>query len=74
MKNIWVYDAWWRLFRNLHIQNEAELEQYVPLKWPPVFVSMLNDQRKYAPSLLKNGFFSKAVMFISFKKNTSKTN
>lgn len=74
LKNIWVYDAWWRLFRNMHIQNEAELEQYVPLKWPPVFVSMLNDQRKYAPSLLKNGFFSKAVMFISFKKNTSKTN
>ncbi|MEO7209375.1 MAG: glycosyltransferase family 2 protein [Chitinophagaceae bacterium] len=74
LRYIWVYDAWWRLFRNMHIQNEAELEQYVPLKWPPVLVSMLNDQNKYAPSLLKNGFFSKAAMFISFKKNTLEIN
>ncbi len=71
LKNIWVYDAWWRLFRNMHIQHNAELEQYVPRKWPPVLISMLNNQKMYAPFLLKNGFFSKAAMFISFKKNTT---
>ncbi len=74
LKNIWVYDAWWRLFRNMQIKNEAELEQYVPRKWPTVLVSMLNDQKKYPSGLLKNGFSSKAAMFLSFKKNTPAIN
>ncbi|MEO8116452.1 MAG: glycosyltransferase family 2 protein [Bacteroidota bacterium] len=68
LKNIWVYDAWWRLFRNMQIKNEAELEQYVPRKWPAVLVSMLNDQKKYPSGLLKNGFFSKALCFFLLKK------
>ncbi|MFZ1799256.1 MAG: glycosyltransferase family 2 protein [Chitinophagaceae bacterium] len=69
LKNIWVYDAWWRLFRNMHIQHEAELEKYVTRKWPLVLVSILKDQKKYAPVLLKNGVISKSLMYLSFKKN-----
>lgn len=68
LKNIWVYDAWWRLFRNMHIKSEQELEHYVSRKWPRVLVSMLNDQQKYSSHLLRNGFFSKAMMFLSYKK------
>lgn len=74
LKNIWVYDAWWRLFRNMQIKSEFQLEQYAPRKWPRVLVSMLNDQQKYSSRLLRNGFFSKAMMFLSYKKNTATLN
>ncbi|MBS1730966.1 MAG: glycosyltransferase family 2 protein [Bacteroidetes bacterium] len=69
LKNIWVYDAWWRLFRNMHIQDEETLNKFVPQKWPSTLIAMLKDQQRYSSGLLKNGFFSKLMMFFSYKKN-----
>lgn len=71
LKNIWVYDAWWRLFRNLKIQSPEQLKKYVPREWPTILLSMLEDQHKYTPKLLQNGLFSKTAMSLSYQKNKS---
>lgn len=71
LKNIWVYDAWWRLFRNLKIRSEEDLEKYVPGKWPLILRTLLADQTRYSTALLQKGFFSKTAMSLSYRKNKS---
>lgn len=72
-KNIWVYDAWWRLFRNLGIRNIDQLKQYVnETDIIPVIAAMLNDQKKITPTLLRVGVASKILMCLSYLKNKRK--
>jgi glycosyltransferase involved in cell wall biosynthesis len=70
LKNILVYDAWWRLVRNLDIRNEAQVrrEGYTgPI--PAAVLKMMRAQRKISPNLLKKGVFSKMFMFASYLFN-----
>lgn len=73
LKNILVYDYWWRLFRNFHIKRSGDLLSY----WEkdlvhPVFVSMLKWQNNIPARLLKIGVLSKVFMFLHYLANRNK--
>ncbi len=74
LRNIWVYDAWWRLLRNMQITSEQQLQQYPPAEWPQVIVRMVSDLRKMPAFVLKFGPFSKFAMFVSWLTNQPKAN
>jgi len=71
LRNIRIYDAWWRLFRNMNIRNRDQLLSYVNENWPEVILAMLNDERKVPSSFLKVGVMSKFFMMLSYFKNRS---
>jgi len=72
LRNITVYDAWWRLLRNMNIRDKNQLLSYVNKEWPGEILSMLDDERKIPPSFLKIGVMSKLFMALSYFKNKSK--
>jgi len=71
LQNIWVYDAWWRLFRNMDIRSEGELKQYVNKEWPAVIIKIIQDLSRVNKTLIKNGIVSKTLMILSYLKNIS---
>jgi glycosyltransferase involved in cell wall biosynthesis len=70
LNNIMVYDAWWRLFRNLKIKSAADIEQsgYKGLI-DPKLLSIIKFQSVFPQLLLKSGVFSKVLMFVHFTFN-----
>lgn len=75
LKNIYVYDYFWRLYRNLKIRDLAQLSQdgyNGPLS--PVLKSMIDWQRKFPLSLLRFGPFSKSLMFLHYLTHSSAIN
>jgi len=74
LRNIRIYDAWWRLFRNMNIQDKYQLLPYVNEEWPNVILAMLKDERKIPSSFLKVGVMSKFFMMLSYLKNRSMAN
>ena len=70
LKNILVYDAWWRIIRNVGVRSLNGLERYTAYQeWPAVIIQMVNHQSKILPSVLKIGVFSKLFMFLSYLAN-----
>ncbi len=69
--NIWVYDAWWRLLRNMAIFSVDKLQQFTTGEWPAVIRQMVVDLSKTPQKLLLTGAFSKSFMFVSYLKNKS---
>jgi glycosyltransferase involved in cell wall biosynthesis len=70
LRNILVYDAWWRIIRNVGVRGRNDLERYTTYsEWPAVIVHMVNQQSKILPSVLKIGVFSKFFMFLSYLAN-----
>jgi glycosyltransferase involved in cell wall biosynthesis len=67
LKNILVYDAWWRIIRNTHTRSKETLYQYAA-KWPKIIEQMTEEQQKIKPSLLKKGVISKLCMTLSYLK------
>ena len=67
LKNVLVYDAWWRLMRNLEIRFEKEIRE-AGYSGPihPVISSMVRWQRKLPRFVLNNGLFSKISMFVHY--------
>jgi glycosyltransferase involved in cell wall biosynthesis len=66
LKNIFVYDYYWRLFRNLEIRNFNYVlcfsdNSNIPLR----IKKMIAVQSKIPLSILSNGIFSKSFMLIS---------
>jgi len=72
LKNIWVYDAWWRLLRNMNINTPQQLLQYEPNPWPAVITNMVLHLNRIPSLILKAGIFSKTAMAISYLFNQSK--
>ncbi len=72
LKNITVYDAWWRLLRNMNITATGDLIKYSEERWPDAIIKMLKNLSKAPPGLLKIGIISKIFMFISFLSNRVK--
>jgi glycosyltransferase involved in cell wall biosynthesis len=67
LNNILVYDAWWRLLRNLDIKdiNEIRTSGYAgPI--PLAIRSMMSFQKKFNRGLLKIGAVSKLLMTFHF--------
>ena len=69
LRDIRIYDAWWRLFRNMNIQTQKELMVYVNKEWPTVILKMLSDLKKTPRVFLSSGMTSKLCMTLSFLKN-----
>lgn len=74
LRNIWVYDAWWRLLRNMDIRNAEQLSCYAPGEWPKGIVAMVKHLDRVPASLLKMGVCSKVLMSVSYLLNLSKSN
>ena len=74
LKNIMVYDAYWRILRNTHIHSKSKLESFGQTDWPAVILSMVELQTKFNQSTLRNGVISKTLMSISYIYNQLKSN
>jgi glycosyltransferase involved in cell wall biosynthesis len=73
LRNMLVYDAWWRLMRNLEIRSredivEAGYEGYIP----PVILSMVKWQRILPFRWWRIGVLSKTVMFLHYLSHYNK--
>lgn len=71
LKNIRVYDTWWRLFRNMQINSEEQLYKFSTNEWPEIIIRMINDLAKVPRRFLKRGIISKFFMTRSFLRNRS---
>ena len=70
LKNILVYDAWWRIIRNVGVRGQKDIKHYTTYQeWPAVILHMVNQQSKILSSVLKIGVFSKFFMFLSYLAN-----
>lgn len=70
MTNVLVYDAWWRILRNVGIRNTGQLKAYTPhKKWPDLIFRMVRDQSVIPSPLLRFGPVSKLTMMISYLFN-----
>ena len=67
LKNILVFDAWWRLIRNFSIKNISDIRKTgFEGKVPEVIKAIISFQKKLPVGLLKFGPFSKAMMSICY--------
>ena len=69
-ENIFVYDFYWRLYRNLNIRNLDDFNFH--LKGNASYTSIKNiidAQSKVSANLLQNGFLSKGYMVFNYLKN-----
>jgi glycosyltransferase involved in cell wall biosynthesis len=70
LQSLDVYDAWWRILRNVKIRNLQQLETYTPGgEWPVVISKMIEHQSTIAPILLNFGPASKLFMLFSYLRN-----
>jgi glycosyltransferase involved in cell wall biosynthesis len=70
LKNILVYDAWWRLMRNLEIRHPEDISGSGYTGWiPPVILSMVRWQRLLPFRFWKIGPLSKAGMSLNYLVN-----
>jgi glycosyltransferase involved in cell wall biosynthesis len=70
LKNIIVFDAWWRIIRNCQIRSEKDLTQFRDTHWPSAILQIVSFQSKFSSTTLKNGFISKILMTLSYIQNT----
>jgi glycosyltransferase involved in cell wall biosynthesis len=70
LRNIMVYDQWWRLLRNSKIRSLNELYDLIGSEnIPREIKSMVFWQQKTSLSLLNAGVFSKLYMFLNYLFN-----
>lgn len=62
LRNIFVYDHYWRLYRNLEIRDESTIKKYYNSSLHPLLKQMIHFQKKVPVNFLKNGFISKILM------------
>lgn len=70
MKNIFVYDFFWRMYRNLGIRSNEQLESFLGHKNPYKTIrDLIALQATIKPAQLKNGLISKSMMMVGFLRN-----
>ena len=70
LRDILVYDAWWRIFRNVGVRDKDQLAKYTPQKkWPTAIYNMIRHESAIPASFLKLGPVSKSAMSLSFLMN-----
>lgn len=74
LRNIMVFDAFWRILRNTNINSKQKLESFGQTEWPKDILSMVELQSKFNQTILRNGVLSKTLMSISYIYNLSKSN
>lgn len=70
LKNIIVFDAWWRLIRNFSVRDISQIRSigYDGVV-PKVILKMMSFQKKFPSYILKQGIFSKGLMLICYLLN-----
>ncbi len=69
LKNVVVFDYYWRLMRNLKIDSEEKLLSYLSgIKPKQQIISMIQFQKRIPASLLKVGLVSKCFMMMAYGK------
>ena len=66
LRNIFVYDHYWRLYRNLEIRDESMIKKYYDAPLHPLLKQMIHCQKRVPVNLLKNGFISKILMTANY--------
>lgn len=68
LKNVMVYDAFWRLVRNLKITSVEQIEKYNKenIVIPDKLLQIVKHQKKLPAALLAFGPFSKITMMLSY--------
>jgi glycosyltransferase involved in cell wall biosynthesis len=67
LRNIIVYDAYWRFVRNLNIRSLVQIrESGYQDPVPPIIESMIRFQSSIPRSVLKTGFLSKCIMTVHY--------
>lgn len=67
LKNIVVYDYYWRLMRNMEIDTEEKLTSYLKATEPGhEILMMILFQKRIPRRLLKNGIVSKFFMLVAY--------
>lgn len=69
LRNVLVYDAWWRLFRNLNIYKMEDVLSHAAGEWPDIVQKLLSDIERCDKALLRKGIYSKSLMFKSYIRN-----
>lgn len=69
LRTIRIYDAWWRLFRNMRITTREQLHQYGDQPWPEIIYKMVNDLKKAPEGIYRSGIVSKMCMLFSYLRN-----
>ena len=70
LRTLLVYDAWWRIIRNVKIRSVQQLNGYSWYgPWPDAILTMVRHQGSVPYGLLKLGVFSKVLMFLSYLVN-----
>lgn len=68
-RNLAVFDGWWRLLRNFEVSSTEKFSKYnIPQSHLHAIETMIDIQNLLSKKSLKNGFFSKTTMFISYLK------
>lgn len=69
LKNVVVFDYYWRLMRNLQIDSEEKLLSYLGgIKPKPQVISIIHFQKRIPASLMKIGVISKIFMLLIYGK------
>lgn len=66
LRNIFVYDYYWRLYRNLHVRSKADIRKYYRGILHPLLKQMISFQKEIPISVLKTGIFSKMLMSANY--------
>ena len=74
LRNIFVFDAYWRILRNTNIKSAEQLDSFGQKAWPIVIINMVMVQANFSQSLLKIGPVSKLLMALSYSYNLIKSN
>jgi glycosyltransferase involved in cell wall biosynthesis len=66
LRNILVYDYYWRLHRNLAMRSEADIQQYYHKPVHPLLKQIIRFQQKLPIGMLKVGPVSKLLMGLNY--------
>lgn len=66
LRNIIVYDYYWRLHRNLDMRSEADVHQFYHQPIHPLLKQIIHFQQRIPVRMLKNGFISKSLMALNY--------
>jgi glycosyltransferase involved in cell wall biosynthesis len=68
LKDLVIYDSWWRFIRNMQIRDEKEIaENGYCGRIPETIRSMIRFQKKIPSFILRTGLFSKLLMGIRYQ-------
>lgn len=66
LRNIFVYDYYWRFYRNLEIRSVEDVKKYYNESLHPLLKQMIHFQNKIPVNFLKNGLISKVFMMANY--------